>query len=381
MMAPLQRRRAIGAVAGCAAGLLGLQALAQAATRPSGAAPWPAWERFQAQFVSAHGRVVDGEQTVSEAQAYALFFALVANDQAGFERLLRWTEEQLCQGDLARHLPAWQWGRQDAQWGVIDTNPAADADLWLAYALGEAGRLWNQRRYSALSSLVSARVLREECAELPGLGLCLLPGPKGFVTSEGRWRLNPSYSPPQLLQWLAHQADQPQWRRVAQSTSKVITGSAPQGFAADWMLYDAEQGFLPDLDGPQKTLGSYNAIRVYLWAGMLHADAPERAALLHHLRPMAEQVRKDGGPPEAIDILTGQATGQGPSGFCAALLPFLQAQQDSATLELQRAHLAAHPLRDYAYFEQALALFALGFMEGHYRFAANGQLQTRWNKT
>jgi endoglucanase len=327
--------------------------------------------------------VVDGDsgRTVSEAQAYALFFALVANDRGGFEQLLRWTEDNLCQGDLSAHLPAWQWGRQDdGNWGVLDANPAADADLWLAYALGEAGRLWDERRYTALSSLVSARVLREECAELPDLGLALLPGAKGFALADGRWRLNASYSPPQVVQWLAQHADQPEWKRVAESTPKVIAGSAPKGFAADWTLYDTRQGFMPDVDGPERTRGGYNAIRVYLWAGMLHPDAPGRTSLLRSLRPMAEHVRSNGQPPESIDILSGQADRPGPAGFSAALLPFLQAQQDNATLQLQRARLTARPLRADAYYEQVLGLFALGFMEGFYRFAADGRLQPRWSK-
>jgi endoglucanase len=305
----------------------------------------------------------------------------VGNDRSGFERLLRWTEDNLCQGDLSAHLPAWQWGRRDGgDWGVIDANPASDADLWLAYALGEAGRLWNERRYSALSNLISARVLREECAELPGLGLSLLPGPQGFVLGNGRWRLNASYSPPQLLQWLAAQAEQPDWKRVSESTPRVIAGSAPKGFAADWTLYDAQQGFLPDLEGPDQALGGYNAIRVYLWVGMLHPDAPDRANLLRTLQPMARHVRSTGQPPERIDTQSGQVSRPGPSGFSAALLPFLQAQQDPTALQLQRARLAARPLHPDAYYEQALALFALGFMDGFYRFAADGRLLPRWGK-
>lgn len=382
MMPVLQRRHAVGALVGCA--LLGAVGPATAAPPAVAADPWPAWKTFSAQFVSAGGRVVepDSGRTVSEAQAYALFFALVANDRSGFERLLRWTEDNLCQGDLSAHLPAWQWGRQDdGNWGVIDANPAADADLWLAYALGEAGRLWGERRYSALSSLVSARVLREECAELPGLGLCLLPGPKGFALGDGRWRLNASYSPPQLLQWLATYADQPEWKRVAECTPKLLAGAAPKGLAADWTLYDARQGFLPDLDGPEKANGGYNAIRVYLWAGTLHPDAPGRAGLLRTLRPMAAHVRSNGQPPESIDSLSGQASRPGPSGFSAALLPFLQAEQEQPTLQLQRARLAARPPRPDAYYEQALALFGLGFMDGSYRFAADGRLQPRWSRS
>ncbi len=376
MMVTMLRRHAMGALVGCGAGLLGAQPL-QTDT-------WPTWNRFKAQFISTDGRVQDlgsaRRHTVSEGQAYALFFALVANDRAGFENLLRWTENNLCQGDLAAHLPAWQWGQQDSgQWGVIDSNSASDADLWLAYALGEAGRLWSERRYSALSSLVSARVLREETAELPGLGLALLPGPQGFASGPTRWRLNASYNPPQVLQWLAQHSGQPAWSRLAESAFQVTLGSAPKGFCADWVLYDAQQGFVADQDGPQQSQGSYNAIRVYLWAGTLHPDAKERASLLRALQPMAQYVHSNGAVPESIDARTGFATQAGPPGFTAALLPFVLAQQDTVALQTLRARLQAQPPQAQAYYDQALSLFALGWMDGHYRYAADGRLLPRWS--
>ncbi|MFL6704996.1 MAG: glycosyl hydrolase family 8, partial [Paraburkholderia graminis] len=86
-------------------------------------ADWPAWEQFRRKFVSPDGRVIDvgsdDDRTVSEGQSYGLFFALVANDRASFDRLLHWTENNLAEGDLTAHLPAWLWGRgQDGKWGV-----------------------------------------------------------------------------------------------------------------------------------------------------------------------------------------------------------------------------------------------------------------------
>jgi endoglucanase len=189
-------------------------------TRPPAAAPaaaptagpvlWPHWEAFKKQFVRASGRVIsndaDGPRTYSEGQSYALFYALVANDRAVFDAVLQWTEDNLCGGDMTARLPAWLWGqRANGDWGVIDSNPASDADLWIAYALGEAGRLWGERRYVALSALLAARVLREETANLPGLGWTLLPAPQGFEEGPGRWRLNPSYVPMQLMHWLRQQ--------------------------------------------------------------------------------------------------------------------------------------------------------------------------------
>jgi len=356
---------------------------AQAQTRaPAGLARggnWPAWDAFKAQFTSEEGRVVsdDGEggRTYSEGQAYGLFFALVANDRKGFDTLLRWTENNLSGGDLGARLPAWLWGRRpDGSWGILDSNAASDADLWIAYALGEAARLWKAPQYHALGVRLAARIIAEETADLPGLGLSLLPAPHGFVEGEGRWKLNPSYLPLQVMQRLATLYPQAAWKQLAQSSEKIVVGSSPKGYTPDWTLYDARQGFLIDEKGKEKGQGTYNAIRVYLWAGMLNPAAPSRKPLLAALGPMARYVREQGHPPESIDVLTGQGSGPGPAGFTAAMLPFLQAQGENTALQAQRSRLAASPIRPTAYYEQTLALFGLGWMEGWFRFASGGQL-------
>ncbi len=365
-----------------------LTALNPALATPAGkgratpqAAPcaWPGWQAFKQQFISAGGRVVDPssarQPTYSEGQAYALFFALVAGDRPAFDLILKWTENNLADGDLTTRLPAWLWGkRDDGSWGVIDNNPASDADLWIAYALGEAGRLWQQRRYLALSSLIAARVLREETADIPGLGLTLLPGPQGFHPSPQRWRLNPSYLPLQLLAWFASRSEAPAWQALQKSSLRMILESSPKGFTPDWIIFEAGKGFLPDKDGPDKADGGYNAIRVYLWAGTLAPDAPGRQQLLDQLAPMADYVARHGYPPERIDSRTGQGNKAGPPGFSAALLPFLQASNARQPLQEQQQRLEAQPPRPDAYYEQALTLFALGWMQGRYRNDRDGSL-------
>ena len=374
------RRTLLQRAAGAAAGLAVPGAAWAQAPRASA---WPAWDAFARQFLGDTGRLTADApgQTHSEAQSYALFFALLANDRPRFEQVLRWTEDNLCAGDLTARLPAWLWGRrQDGTWGVIDDNAASDADVWIAYALAEAGRLWNDRRYRALSSVLAARIVREETAELPGLGRALLPAPRGFV-QEGRWRLNPSYTPLQVLQGLAGATGQPAWDALGASALRVLTESAPQGFSPDWTVYDLQgerPGFRPDTEGKEAGQGSYNAIRVYLWAGTLPPGAAGRPALLKALAPMARLVRERGYPPESVDTRTGQASEPGPPGFSAALLPFLQASGDSEALRVQQLRLQARPPRPEAYYEQCLALFGQGWMDGVYRFDTAGRVLPRW---
>ena len=365
-----RRRLLLGAVAGAT--------LNAAVAAPCDA--WPAWVAFRQQFIGDGGRVVESatprQRTVSEAQGYAMFFALVAGERALFERLLRWTEDNLAGGDLTQRLPAWLWGRRDdGSWGVIDDNAAADADLWIAYALGEAGRLWGVRRYTALSRSLSDRVAREETADLPGLGPTLLPGPKGFAGSD-RWRLNPSYLPPMQLRWLAARGGGA-WPALHSSSLRVLRDSAPQGIAPDWAVYEGGRFRIAEQTATDRD-GSYDAIRVYLWLGLTSAHDPARAALLAHFAPMARATESAGAPPEHIDAIGGAVQGEGPPGFSAALLPFLQALGQTAAARAQLQRVQSQPPAADAYYGQALALFGLGAQGGRFHFDAEGCVQPAW---
>lgn len=340
---------------------------------------WPAWEDFKTTFLSRDGRVIDlstpRQQSTSEGQAYALFFALVADDQEAFSRLLKWTESNLAQGDLTAHLPAWQWGEtDDGAWTVLDHNPASDADLWLAYSLAEAGERWQIQRFKALAALLAARILREETVDLPGLGLTLLPAPKGFAPEPDNWRLNPSYVPIQLLRRLDDLYPGAGWRQLLTSARQLLLDSSPRGLVPDWVAYRSLVGFLPDESSHAK--GSFDAIRVYLWAGLLAAEDPFQSEILKHLAPMVTLVARQGTPPLTVDSRQGTAEGTGPWGFSAALAPFLQAAGASelATLQWLRVQ-ARHPAAQAEYYSQALRLFAEGWRDERYWFQSDGSLR------
>ncbi|BDD94098.1 cellulose synthase complex periplasmic endoglucanase BcsZ [Pandoraea sp. XJJ-1] len=347
---------------------------------------WPDWTRFKAGFLSDDGRVIDrsmdDQRTVSEGQAYALTFALMANDRVTFDKVLDWTVNNLAQGDLTAHLPAWLWGKKDdGQWGVLDRNPASDADMWIAYALGEAGRLWNVRRYTALGALVARRIVSEETDVVPGLGRTLLPAPVGFHPAKDLWRLNPSYVPMQVVRYLAGRFPESGWAQLIPSSLKQITLTAPPlGFAPEWAMYRAGRGF--EIDPDTKGEGSYNAIRVYLWAGMLAPGSDDFHALMHTFGGMLKFVAAHGAPPERVDTRDGTASQSGGSGFSAALVPLLQAVGDTAQAQAQVTR--ARALEAQAapgYYSSVLSLFGLGWRDGRFRFAADGMLQVPWEAT
>jgi endoglucanase len=341
---------------------------------------WPAWQRFKLLYLSDDGRAVDSslgtEITTSTAQSYALFFALVGNDREAFDRILRWTHDRLAASKLDKALPARKWGRaDDGSMRVLDGNSAADADLWIAYSLGEAGRLWNEVRYAHLGADVARNILREEVATIPNFGTVLLPGSQGFLTENG-WRLNPSYLSLSVLRGLARQTKEPLWNEIVKCSEQIVLGSACNGFAPDWIELTSS-GFVADRHS--YGVGSYDAIRVYLWSGMLPASDPSRDQLVKALHPMLETVRERGTPMESVDTGTLEQIGEGPPGFSAALLPMLANARMTATLQIQRLRAAEGALQsNQSYYSDALALFGLGWLEQRYRFNRAGLLNVRW---
>jgi endo-1,4-beta-D-glucanase Y len=333
-----------------------LAALIGAALAPAGqAAPsdcdgWPAWAAFRDKFIQADGRVIDfsaANISTSEGQTYALFFSLVANDRASFDRLLEWTRANLAGGDLTARLMAWKWGmKPDGSWTVLDANAASDAELWLAYTLFQAAAKWDDRKLRATAELVLARIEKELVLDVAGVGPVLLPGPQGFALEGERWKLNPSYLPLPLLRGLAHEAPKGPWAGLIKSTLTMLDKVTPHGMAPDWMVVSAKHGFA--LDAKVGQVGSYDAIRVYLWAGMMSPRDPARARVLRRLQGYATLTEK-----------------------------LLEALGAKTAADQQRARIIAAGGVPAVYYEQALALFALGWMEKRYRFELDGRLFVR----
>lgn len=334
------------------------------------------WADFKKHFVSKDGRVIDpatdNAYTTSEGQSYAMFFALLANDHKVFAKLLNWTQNNLARGDLGTRLPAWQWGRQkNGVWDVTDPNSASDSDLWIAYSLLEAGRLWDSAYYTKVGLAMGQLILNEETAVIPGLGLTLLPGPKGFQPAKDHWRLNPSYLPIFLFRGMYSHSKDKKWLQLINSSQKVILQSAPKGFSPDWADYYADKGF----DHHNK-IGSYDAIRVYMWAAMMAESDPLRQPQLDKFKAFAKVIENNHQVPEKINILSGKTENRGPIGFSATLVPFLKAIDAKDSLEKQLLRLVATPLNSAAqiYYDQVLGIFAINWMQDFYHFDGKGQL-------
>src|SRR5215831_8685743 len=203
---------------------------------------WPDWDRFANRFLQADGRVIDltfdGKST-SEGQSYGLFFALVANQPQQFDTILKWTSDNLAEGRLGDKLPGWLWGkRDDGSWGIKDTNSASDADLWLAYSLLEAGRLWHGGDYDSRGRKLLRLISEKEVAHAGSAGTLLLPGPVGFTLDRNRYRINPSYLPGFMFAYLSDADRHGPWSDIWETYMRLVPKIFQSGVAPDLFVVD-----------------------------------------------------------------------------------------------------------------------------------------------
>ncbi|MBE7562930.1 cellulase [Acidithiobacillus sp. HP-6] len=367
---------------------------------PISVAHWRSyWVDYTRAFIDDQGRVIDHHQhqdSTSEGESYALFFALVADKPEQFAKILSWTNNNLAAGQLGTQLPGWLWGQNPSgKWTLLSQHSAADADLWLAYTLIQAGKLWHRPDYMHLGLELTQTIVREEVVMISfsnrindrsihlSFTPMLLPGYFGFHIAAKRYVFNPSYLPLPLLLGLAQADPHGPWQQMASQLPDFLHAVSPHGFAPDWIgLDDGRSFFVPS----QGVDGSYNAIRVYLWAGMATKEMPFGPEILAALSGMQKYLQQHNVPPLAADAATGQARGSGPVGFSAALLTYLSAKHDQIAFnrQLRRIQEAQIPstglLGEPAYYyDQNLALFALGNLSKSFTFERNGDLHTWWS--
>jgi endoglucanase len=250
----------------------------------------------------------------------------------------------------------------------------------MAYTLLEATRLWQVPRYAAIGRELLSLIKSTEIVQAGSVGPVLLPGPQGFVLDKGRFRVNPSYMPEFMFRYLAVVDSQGPWQAVWDGFRRMAPRVYRAGVAPDNFVVDSRGTVMPDTE--RDPSGSYDAIRVYLWAGMSGTGNREILDLLPHY---ALLIRQSGNPPEKVNPHTGSVTkaDYSPLGFSGAVLPYLKALGDQPTLQQQRQRVQAAASRARQgetthYYDQVLVLFGTGWVDGQYRFDDQGRLSPRW---
>ncbi|EQB14532.1 hypothetical protein L288_01430 [Sphingobium quisquiliarum P25] len=222
------------------------------------------WAQFKSAFLDSSGRIIDngnGGVSHSEGQGYGLWLALRAGDRPAFDSILEWTETTLARKDLA--LYAWRFDpRQPVP--VADRNNATDGDIFLAWALAQAGETWKDPALMARSEEIRAAILSHLVIEQFGRRL-LLPGLEGFATANVV-TVNPSYFVWPALDKFRQLDGEAVWGNVIADSEKLLAAArfGPRNLPADWVDVTANAGVTPAASKPPRF--GFDALRIPLYA-------------------------------------------------------------------------------------------------------------------
>ena len=222
--------------------------------------------------------------------------------------------------------------------------------------------------------------MREETAYIKGLGLSLLPAPSGFEFDNKRYKLNPSYSPLFIYLQFSKLYPHSPWQELHDGSANLILETSKQGVSPDWIMFDTNKGFY--FDKKVTDLGSYNAIRVYLWASMMAEDAPYKKQLVAQFAPFIKTINKRGYVPLNTYAQTGNSDKRGPVGFNAALLPLLATannDNDAVTMSIQQKLMVDKSFSKSRYYDSVLNLFGSSTLDKRFAILADGTLQPNWS--
>jgi endoglucanase len=224
------------------------------------------------------------------------------DDRASFDRVRAWTVANLQNNDPNR-LAAWRWGQKpDGSWGIIDENPASDADVLIAYSLLLAARRWQDPALNTQAMAILEQVWSTETA-LVGEHRVLLPGP--WAAGQPILQINPSYYMPFAFRVFEVVDPAHNWRSLVDDTYWMFdTVARTDGLPPDWAWIDAANGQVvppPEGEGEKAAFG-YEAFRVgwILAAEVKWYDEPRARVLLERMDSLRLRWQRDGAIPAVI---------------------------------------------------------------------------------
>ena len=217
--------------------------------------------RFLDRYVTSDGRVIrhdQGGDVVSEGQAYGMLIAEVARRPALVRTIWSWTSAHLGRSD---GLLSWHaTGRGQ----VEDPEPAADADVLIAYALLRY-RGADQAALRSAGRRVAQAVLANESVALPGGAPLVVAGPWARTVAA---TVDPSHLMPGVFDALARFTGDGRWRRAAVAAVTLIGEMTGDGrrLPPDWSRLSGSR--LVPIAAPGGSAGvqyGLDAARLPLW--------------------------------------------------------------------------------------------------------------------
>ncbi len=218
---------------------------------------------FLDRYVEPDGRVVrrdQGNDVVSEGQAYAMLASVAIGDRARFDSTWNWAKANLQQPN---GLMAWKW--QDGK--IADPQPATDADMDAARALAVAAKRFNDQRYDTEAKALAKAITDHELAYTSDGKPVVLAGPWATTLP---YYTNPSYHSPRAEQELLALTGDQRWQSVStEERARTAELLKPNGgeirLPSDWATVDLTgkaTAASPPGNSGTPPLYSYDAVRL-----------------------------------------------------------------------------------------------------------------------
>lgn len=225
------------------------------------------WESYKEHYISDTGRTIDpvqSDSTISEAQGYALLRAVMMDDKETFDRVWKWTSENLQQDSL---LFAWKLsnlpnGRK------IELGNATDADQDIVLALAFAAKQWNELTYLTEAHQILNAMWNANIARYNGIPY-LTAG--NWAHNEKIITINPSYLSPAHYRIFAELDTAHPWNEIVASSYDILerctfadldTGNGV--LPPEWCTLNLDSGEIVDSVPPQPvgSLYGFNSFRI-----------------------------------------------------------------------------------------------------------------------
>lgn len=261
-----------------------------------------AWALYKQRFLLPDGRVVDtGNNNIShtEGQGYAMLLAVYNNDQQAFDSMWRWTNATLYRKDIG--LYSWRYEPGKAI-PIADKNNATDGDIFIAWALLEAGKKWNVREYLRSSSAIQRSLLRHTLIKYAGYNV-MLPGVTGFKQPNSI-TVNPSYFVFPAWKAFFDYTHLLVWKELSDDSlallNKMSFGKAQ--IPTDWVTLFADGRMTPASGWPPRF--GFDAVRIPLYVHWYQSNNPALAPFVRFWQGYNRQA-----VPAWVDVISGARSG------------------------------------------------------------------------
>jgi endoglucanase len=227
------------------------------------------WRGYKAHFVGVDGKVVrpSEQDTTSEGQSNAMLRAVVMGDREEFDRILRWTEDNLSRQEKYHdHLLSWHYSN-----GMIrDAMPATDSDIDYAMSLVLASQQWSNDSYADMARRSLKDILDKLTIVFENRRYLLpwmVPNPSALKSIPQNLSY---YSPAYFKMFYAFDHD-PRWLELVDTdyvllskAQKEFNSQKGEGLVPDWMSVDHRLSSYED----KSTDFSWEGVRIPLRVGL-----------------------------------------------------------------------------------------------------------------